>query len=57
VTDQQGVAGLTGTVDSHFWRLVGAVLITSALRGGAQAVTQGMAGTGVVGTIGSSIAQ
>ena len=57
VTDQQGVAGLTGKVNSHFWRLVGAVLITGALRGRAQAVPQAMAGTGAVGTIGSSIAQ
>src|SRR5260370_27151600 len=38
VTDQQGVAGLTGKVDQHFWRLFGAVFVGGALRGGAQLV-------------------
>src|SRR5256712_5096757 len=36
VTDQQGIAGLTGKVDQHFWRLFGAVFIGGALRGGTQ---------------------
>jgi type IV secretory pathway VirB10-like protein len=34
VTDQQGVAGLTGQVNNHWWRLFGAVCIGGALRGG-----------------------
>src|SRR2546428_7799410 len=34
VTDQQGVAGLPGRVNQHFWRLAGAVFIGGALRGG-----------------------
>src|SRR2546425_11523735 len=38
VTDQQGVAGLTGRVNQHFWRLAGAVFIGGALRGGMQAI-------------------
>jgi type IV secretory pathway VirB10-like protein len=38
VTDQQGIAGLTGDVDNHWWRLIGAVFIGGALRGGTQAV-------------------
>ena len=38
VTDQQGVAGLTGSVDNHTWRLLGAVFIGGVLRGGTQAL-------------------
>jgi type IV secretion system protein VirB10 len=38
VTDQQGVAGLTGRVDQHYWRLFGAIFIGGALRGGVQAL-------------------
>ena len=34
VTDQEGVAGLTGEVDQHYWRLFGAVFIGGALKGG-----------------------
>src|SRR4029453_5881569 len=34
VTDQQGVAGLTGRVDQHYWRLFGGVFIGGALKGG-----------------------
>lgn len=34
VTDQEGAAGLTGEVDSHFWRILGAVFIGGALKGG-----------------------
>jgi type IV secretory pathway VirB10-like protein len=57
VTDQQGVAGLTGTVDQHFWRLFGAVFVGGALRGGAQAVQLGTAQGGAMGQIASGIAQ
>ena len=38
VTDEQGVAGLTGDVDQHYWRLFGAVFIGGALKGGMQAM-------------------
>ena len=34
MTDQEGVAGLTGEVDQHYWRLFGAVFIGGALKGG-----------------------
>jgi type IV secretory pathway VirB10-like protein len=34
VTDQQGIAGLTGRVNQHWWRLFGAVFIGGALQGG-----------------------
>ena len=38
ITDQQGVAGLTGDVNNHWLRLFGAVFIGGALRGGTQAL-------------------
>jgi type IV secretion system protein VirB10 len=55
ITDQQGVAGLTGTVNNHWWRLLGAVFVGGALRGGQQVIqteiaTQGGA-TPIVGGI------
>jgi type IV secretory pathway VirB10-like protein len=56
ITDQQGVAGLTGTVNQHWWRLFGAVFIGGALRGGVQAVQTGAAGLGPAGQVGSGIA-
>ena len=37
VTDQQGVAGLTGDVNNHYVKLFGAVLIGGALKGGMSA--------------------
>ena len=37
VTDQQGVAGLTGDVNNHYLKLFGAVLIGGALKGGMSA--------------------
>ena len=37
VTDQQGVAGLTGDVNNHYGKLFGAVLIGGALKGGMSA--------------------
>ena len=42
VTDQQGVAGLTGDVDQHYLRLFGAVFIGGALKGGMQAMQMGI---------------
>ena len=46
ITDQQGVMGLTGRVNHHWWRLFGAVFIGGALRGGTQAMTMAMADAG-----------
>ena len=51
VTDQQGIAGLTGTVDQHFWRLFGAVFVGGALRGGTQALQVGLAQGGPLGQV------
>ena len=49
VTDQQGVAGLTGRVDQHYWRLFGAIFIGGALRGGVQALQTTTSQTAGVG--------
>jgi type IV secretion system protein VirB10 len=43
VTDQQGVAGLTGRVNQHYLRLFGAIFIGGALRGGVQAMQTALA--------------
>ena len=51
ITDQQGVAGLTGDVHNHWGRLFGAVFIGGALRGGTQALTTAMAGAAGAGQI------
>jgi type IV secretory pathway VirB10-like protein len=56
VTDQQGIAGLTGKVDQHFWRLFGAVFIGGALRGGQQALHIGLAQAGGAGQVAAGIA-
>jgi type IV secretion system protein VirB10 len=32
ITDQQGMAGLTGSVNIHWWRLIGAVFVSGALQ-------------------------
>jgi len=56
VTDQQGIAGLTGRVNQHFWRLVGAVFVGGALRGGMQALQLETATGGGVGAVASGIA-
>jgi type IV secretory pathway VirB10-like protein len=53
VTDQQGVAGLTGRVDQHYRRLFGAVFIGGALKGGISAMNVALnsaAGAGQVAT-------
>lgn len=57
VSDQAGMNGLVSRVDQHFWRLVGAVFIGGALRGGTQAVQTAIAGTGPAGQVGGGIAQ
>jgi type IV secretory pathway VirB10-like protein len=51
VTDQQGVAGLVGHVDNHWWRLFGAVFIGGALRGGTRMLQLSAAQTGLNQTI------
>src|SRR6266853_1387707 len=56
VTDQEGVAGLTGEVDQHFWRLFGAVVVGGALRGGAQVVQLEAAPAGGIGQVAGGIA-
>jgi type IV secretory pathway VirB10-like protein len=55
VTDQQGVAGLTGRVNNHYWRLFGAVFIGGALRGGMQALQGGLAQAGGAGQVAAGI--
>jgi type IV secretory pathway VirB10-like protein len=55
VTDQQGVAGLTGRVNNHYLRLFGAVFIGGALRGGMQALQSSLAQAGGVGQVAAGI--
>ena len=55
VTDQQGVAGLTGRVNNHYGRLVAAVFIGGALRGGMQALQSSIAQAGGVGQVAAGI--
>src|SRR5216684_2931743 len=55
VTDQQGIAGLTGRVDNHWGRLAGAVFIGGALRGGMQAIQTGIAQAGGTGQVAAGI--
>jgi type IV secretory pathway VirB10-like protein len=56
VGDSIGQAGVTGDVDQHYGRLLGAVFINGVLRGGAMAVQQEVAGVGGAGPIASGIA-
>ena len=56
VTDQQGVAGLTGRVDQHYWRLFGAVFIGGALKGGMSAMHTAMTSAAGAGQVASGIA-
>lgn len=51
ITDQQGVAGLTGEVNNHWLRLFGAVFIGGALRGGTQALQIALADTAGAGQV------
>jgi type IV secretion system protein VirB10 len=46
ITDQTGVVGLTGDVHNHYGRLLGAVLIGGALKGGMQAMQTAIAAQG-----------
>jgi type IV secretory pathway VirB10-like protein len=56
VTDQQGVAGLTGRVDQHYWRLFGAVFIGGALKGGLSAMNTAVTQAAGAGQVASGIA-
>jgi type IV secretory pathway VirB10-like protein len=56
VTDQEGVVGLTGDVDQHYWRLFGAVFIGGALKGGMQAMQTAMVQGAGAGQVASGIA-
>jgi Bacterial conjugation TrbI-like protein len=56
ITDQQGVAGLTGDVNNHWGRLFGAVFIGGALRGGTQAIQVALAQEGGAGQVAAGIA-
>ena len=56
VTDEKGVAGLTGDVDQHYWRLFGAVFIGGALKGGMQAMQTAMIQGAGAGQVASGIA-
>jgi len=55
VTDQQGIAGLTGRVNQHWGRLFGAVFMGGALRGGMQALQLQTATAGPLGAVGSGM--
>jgi type IV secretory pathway VirB10-like protein len=56
VTDQAGVAGLTGEVNNHYGRLVGAVFIGGALKGGMQAMQTSVMQAAGAGQVASGIA-
>ena len=56
VTDQQGVAGLTGDVNHHYWRLFGAVFIGGALKGGMTAMSTAMTSAAGAGQVATGIA-
>jgi type IV secretion system protein TrbI len=56
VTDQEGVAGLTGRVDQHYWRLFGAVFIGGALKGGMTAMSTAMTSAAGAGQVATGIA-
>jgi type IV secretion system protein VirB10 len=51
ITDQQGMAGLTGKVNNHYGRLFGAIFIGGALRGGVQAMQTAVAQEAGVGQV------
>jgi type IV secretion system protein TrbI len=55
ITDQQGVAGLTGDVNNHWFRLFGAIFIGGALRGGTQALQIAAANAAGAGQVASGI--
>jgi type IV secretory pathway VirB10-like protein len=55
VTDQQGIAGLTGRVDQHYGRLFGAVFIGGALKGGMNAMQTAMTQASGAGQITSGL--
>lgn len=56
VTDQTGMAGLTGDVDQHYLRLLSAVFIGGVLKGGMQAMHTAMVQGAGAGQVASGIA-
>jgi type IV secretion system protein TrbI len=56
ITDEQGAAGLTGKVNNHWWRLLGAVFVGGALRGGQQLIQTEIASQGGAAPIVGGIA-
>lgn len=56
ITDQVGVAGLTGDVNNHYWRLFGAVFIGGALKGGMTALHTAVTTAAGAGQVASGIA-
>jgi type IV secretory pathway VirB10-like protein len=56
ITDQEGVSGLGGDVNQHYWRLLAAVLIQGVLKGGATAVSTAASSAAGAGQIASGIA-
>jgi type IV secretion system protein VirB10 len=56
VTDQEGVSGLTGEVDQHYWRLFGAVFIGGALKGGMDTLRIAMTQAAGAGQVASGMA-
>lgn len=57
VMNGAGMSGLVTDVNQHYGRLLGAVFIGGALRGGAMALQAGMAGGGPAGYVAAGIAQ
>jgi type IV secretory pathway VirB10-like protein len=56
VTDHQGVPGLTGDVNQHYWRLFGAVFIGGVLKGGMLALNTAVTQAAGAGQVASGIA-
>jgi type IV secretion system protein TrbI len=57
VTNGPGAAGLVSRVDEHWGRLIGAVFIGGALRGGAMALQTSLVGAGALGQLGAGVTQ
>jgi Bacterial conjugation TrbI-like protein len=55
LTDQAGINGLASRVDHHYWRLVGAVFIGGALKGGMQALQVSIAQAAGAGQVAAGI--
>lgn len=56
VTDEQGMAGLTGDINRHLMRIYGAVFITGVLKGGTAAMQSAMSQAAGVNQVAVSVA-